>query len=399
MCKRLRTSLVAFGMVAARALSLDAQRTGSSAPGTTSEAPRSASSARGTVSSAQRTSSTKQLVLAAAHAYRASLDSLHARAEQLRSAAPPRDSLRAGALRIQATTPLSGGTRQALQHAADAAWRDLHVSLGDSAVVATTNLALLYREDTARSLFDRPSAHIWQARVLARGNALTLPLNEHETSDVILDQLGSTAAAALPAQLSAWVGAWIPARRLTKGEWADVAVLMATSNAAVVRGCHSGAVSSCASALVLTPVSDPFTEWYAPEDWQVIASTYTHDATDSSKALHHACAEQRLAEACLRIFRSRDVPVPLPTAARHSLVAFALERGGQGAYARLLAANGTSLDMLASAASLAPDSLLAAWRVRVIDAPPHTVRPKVLEATLLLGWALAFGALAGRKQP
>ena len=39
------------------------------------------------------------------------------------------------------------------------------------------------------------------------------------------------------------------------------------------------------------------------------------------------------------------------------------------------------------------------WRERVIDATPHTVRPKVLEATLLLGWALAFGALAGRKQP
>ena len=54
---------------------------------------------------------------------------------------------------------------------------------------------------------------------------------------------------------------------------------------------------------------------------------------------------------------------------------------------------------ISSAATLAPDSLLAAWRARVIDATPHTVRPKVLEATLLLGWALAFGALAGRKQP
>jgi hypothetical protein len=226
---------------------------------------------------AQETAALRTRLVAAERAYLAATDSHHVRLTLLAAARTPRDSVRGGELTIQSATPLGSITRRTLQRAAEKSWSIVRAALGDSAGAATTVFRLVYREDSGGTFMDPARGHIWLPRAPGRGNALTLPLSESAATIEIVDLVGTLASLRNPAPLREWIGDWMPARPYERPDWEAIAVMLATMNAAVTRGCHAGSVPQCESALALTLVKDPFTEWYAPEDWFVLARAHYVD--------------------------------------------------------------------------------------------------------------------------
>jgi hypothetical protein len=188
-------------------------------------------------------------------------------------------------------------------------------------------------------------------------------------------------------------------RPLENAAWAAAAIDLATSNSAATRACYAGSLLQCESALGLTAVKDSLTEWYAPEDWRVLVASSQQGLNLDLPTRHawKACVDGHDLPACERLARTRRTPVPLSHATRQSLYEFAMTRGGDGAYARLLAAKGTAFEVVTAASGTSGDSLIARWRVHLLASMPPSARPGVLEFTIALAWTALFATAAMRK--
>ena len=102
---------------------------------------------------------------------------------------------------------------------------------------------------------------------------------------------------------------------------------------------------------------------------------------------------------CVALLKSRSYspPSPLSSAARLSLVYVALERGGNGAYSRLVQTNGDVATKLSAAAHMPADSLLAAWRSDLMISRGGPVRLSFGSGLFAVGWILFFAMLASRS--
>ena len=129
----------------------------------------------------------------------------------------------------------------------------------------------------------------------------------------------------------------------------------------------AGAIPRCESALGLTEVADPLTEWYSLSDWRVMVSGMRRlpGETTGRQASIDACVEDNIPKECeLRFMRERAIPRPLDMATRHTLIGLALEVGGPKAFDRMTAATGTAGDILAATSGVGIDELVARWRMR-----------------------------------
>lgn len=233
-----------------------------------------------------------------------------------------------------------------------------------------------------------------------RSTQVRAPITQRKLEEAILDLLGTMATRHVPTNVVGWGGEWVPARPLTKESWETAAIDLASSNAAIARTCYAGSVPACESALALTIVRDPLTEWYTPDGWRVIVASWKPPADAYSVIADRVdCLEKKVNAKCELLARSRSVPIPLSFATRSTLLALAIQRGGQSAYSRMLDAKGTTLEILASTAGITPDSLVREWRTRVIAAGPKSTSPGPLEATVFIAWIALFGAAAGRRRP
>jgi hypothetical protein len=233
-----------------------------------------------------------------------------------------------------------------------------------------------------------------------RSTTLRAPVTVRKLAEGILDLLGTMATSHVPASVIGWGGQWVPSRPLTPDLWEDAAIDMASSNAAVARTCYAGSQPACESALALTILRDSLTDWYTPEGWRVIVASWKppNDAY-AVIADRIECLEKNVHASCERLARSRTVPIPLTFATRSTLIGLAFQRGGRDAYSRMLAAKGTTLQILAATAGVTPDSLMHEWRSRVVAASPKSSRPSPLEATVFVAWIALFGVAAGRRRP
>ena len=111
------------------------------------------------------------------------------------------------------------------------------------------------------------------------------------------------------------------------------------------------------------------------------------------------------AEACADILHPEDNDwAPLPKIARTSLLVFALEQGGEGAYGRLLASEHQDVRaLLQTAAGVPADALLERWASRIAEARPVVHDDLGIAGAVSLIWILAFAGAAaggsGRKLP
>jgi hypothetical protein len=225
-------------------------------------------------------------------------------------------------------------------------------------------------------------------------------LTQRKLSDEMLDMIGTLATVGIPPNVSRWAGYWAPARPLTTDEWQAAALDLTTSSSSVSRTCYSGSVAGCEAALGLTAVSDPLVEWYTPEGWRSLVSTWDPPAGDLGLLADHAeCVEKRVLETCKRLARMRQIPVPLNMSTRSTIFNLAIARGGRSAYTRLRNATGTPLEVLSTVAGVTPEVLVDDWRTRTLAAVPHAARPSAADTTALVAWTLLLGFVATRRRP
>jgi hypothetical protein len=333
------------------------------------------------------------------HLLRDSLKVLHdARVREL-----PPDSLAAGELRfrfvksnfgtdLQATLQAAGTHTMA---AADSMFGDaLRGIAGTAPILATRSHSSFGRFSTA----DLVTLEL--ADNGGRSTTVRAPITERKLEDGILDILGTMATARVPENVIQWGGGWVPSRRTTHESWEDASIDLASSNAAVARTCYAGSLPACETALGLTDVHDALSEWYSPEGWRILVSSWKPPKDAYSVIADRVeCVEKKVMAVCEQLSRTRPVPIPLTFATRATLLGLALERGGRPAYSRLMGAKGTALQMLSTAAGVTPDSLIREWRTRVLAAAPKSASPSPMEASVFIAWTLAFGFAASRRRP
>jgi hypothetical protein len=316
----------------------------------------------------------------------------------------PPDSLSAGPLRFKFVEKNLGADLKAtLQAAAQGAASVADSTFGDAAAAFLGDAPIVVSNDRWRVSGWSPSFGIVVLEIANGGGRSTIirsPITKRRIEDGILDLVGTMATAHLLDNAVQWGGEWVPAQRMTRDRWEDAAVDLASSNAAIARTCYAGSIPACESALGLTKVADPLMDWFSPEGWRVLISEWHPPKEDYVAIAARAdCVEKKIDSICLRLSRARPVPIPLSFATRSTLFATALERGGRSAYARLVAAKGTPMEVLSIAAGVGADSLIGEWRSRVLASTPPSSAPTPLDAALFVGWTVAFGIAATRKRP
>jgi hypothetical protein len=327
-------------------------------------------------------------------------DSAEAIIDSMRTAALPRDSMAAGGFMLRfAPGTLSSSTRAAIERGAPNAWALIQQGLGDGAARVALRLPIIVAQQASRIRIQRPTVSFTLKGSSSSGVWFPTPMTGDQAQEAIIDLAGTIAALDEPMVLKRYGGEWIPVTRASAERWADVAVDIATSDAAVARDCVAGSVARCESALGLIEVQDPLAEWYSKADWRVLVShlPVPNNEPPDRKAMRLQCLTGTAPEICELLEREHPVPRPLVTDARRTLISLALELGGPKAYDRLIAGHGSALEILAATSGVSGDSLVAQWRARVLSASPDRVRPRALEATTILAWTLIFAAFARRR--
>lgn len=163
------------------------------------------------------------------------------------------------------------------------------------------------------------------------------------------------------------------ALRPDEAPWGEVARRLATSWAAAGRTCAAGALASCRLVLERYRPTEAVTRYFEPRDFRDVVASGASNATDS---LFYASKARCLAgadSACARIVREVAPADPFGGAVRGTLLAHAIEIGGDAALARLVErrpadAGLEAIPLLAAAAGVSEDSLIASWHRRTFAA-------------------------------
>ena len=328
------------------------------------------------------------------------LDSLDAARARRATDFPP-DSIVSGVIRVRYSranlgADLEGTLRAAVQHASAIA----DIQFGDARLEGPASLIIVNR--VQRLMIGGLSFDILQVELpgdQGRMSTVRAPVTEGKLSDDLLDMVGTLATNGVPENVSRWAGYWAPSHPVTPDEWTAAALDLTTSSSSVTRTCYSGSVAGCESALGLTPVHDPLVDWYSPDGWRALVSTWDPPAGDLGLVAAHAdCVERKVMETCKRLVKMRQIPVPLDMRTRATLFGLALALGGRAAYTRLREAKGTPMEVLSTVAGVSPDALVDEWRTRTLAAVPHSVRPSVAEMSMLVAWTALFGFAATRRR-
>ena len=351
--------------------------------------------------SAQSAAQYRTRLLATLRARKVTMDTLDTLRARRVMDLPP-DSLVTGVVRVRYSklnvgTDLDATLRAAVQHTAaiaDAQFGDARLE-GPEAVIVVKRIQ---RTDVGAFSFDMVQVELPGST--GRITTIRAPITQRKLSDEMLQMIGTLATNGVPANVTKWAGFWAPSSPLTGDDWEAAALDLTTSTSSVSRTCYSGSLSGCESALGLTAVHDPLVDWYTPEGWRALVSTWDPPVGDLGLvAAHEECVEKKVMATCERLARMRQVPVPLNMSTRSTLFNLALARGGRSAYTRLRNAKGTPLEVLSTVAGVSADSLVDEWRARTLAAVPHAARPSAGETTVLVAWTLLFGFAATRRRP
>ena len=110
------------------------------------------------------------------------------------------------------------------------------------------------------------------------------------------------------------------------------------------------------------------------------------------------CVDDHVLQACDELLRAVPHGPPLPGSVRGTLLAYALQQGGRGAWGRLLEnPEVTPTEALEYASAMPIGDLLSGWRAMVISARPDTYRSLVPRLALAMLWVLFFIFLTTRS--
>lgn len=151
--------------------------------------------------------------------------------------------------------------------------------------------------------------------------------------------------------------------------------------------CFGGDTDSCLKALGL----DADVAWnvlYTQEEIRAIVQRITA-GTQQHQDAKWACLSEQSHEACIALVAERlpSAYVPLSSRVRISLLRYALETGGEGAFSRLISEGDKSIsDRLEAASGMDLHDLVAVWRTRVIESRPQVTAGMPLSVVVALLW-------------
>lgn len=325
--------------------------------------------------------------------YRRRLDSLSRRAVTMDSirnvrrttilAVTPLDTVRAGSLTVVALHAARGEAAAV----AESAWAVIAPTYGHSADALAGQIFVLSSPDQNYSTPSRPG----ELPVVAT-EAYSLPLVAAAAG--LMTGMADSA-------LKTWErGTFVPALR-NQVRWDFLYIELVTSPWHRVQECYRERLPSCRLALGLDGQDSAAARWYDAEDRRQYVRTLGFNTERTQMALQNRCVLQRVNDACEARFddlTQTQIPTPFSDGARMSLLAFALDRGGRGAYDRLISGRGKPMAVrLAAAAGLSPDSLITAWREQVLSARPNTVALTTRSAWTAVCWCFLLAVLALRS--
>ncbi len=218
------------------------------------------------------------------------------------------------------------------------------------------------------------------------------------------DRLGFAILSALP-EGKPGLRWWIGNRSLATGDdWSWIYRDLAASPSAAAHRCFRGDIPWCWEAMGVSRQEEGWINWYTPEERRILVEAkrgyrlrMDRVRWSSPYLLVHGCVVLESDRACLEILREFPSEIPLGTAARASLAALALRKGGEGAFSRLAMASGEGIrEQLAAAAGIPADSLMSLWQARVLQEKPR-LHADLLQAPLsLLFWVFLL-TLAARR--
>lgn len=203
------------------------------------------------------------------------------------------------------------------------------------------------------------------------------------------------------------VGGWLRGNALDPLPWADAYRQVATTSSIVTRACLSGDAEACGSAMALETAFgrmgpeyeiEVLADWYTPEERRALVATRAWFSRRAQR-LRARCVVDNDVSACDEYLLEFGYDwTPLGIDVRETLVAFALDRGGEGAWGRLVEQpEMTPAEALEYASGQPVDELLEGWRAELLAHRPETFEPLVPGSGRALLWTLLFAALAMRS--
>jgi hypothetical protein len=186
-------------------------------------------------------------------------------------------------------------------------------------------------------------------------------------------------------------------------QWTDFRRSLSTVPSRTNRACLGGLPAGCLASLGLGDTVAPTPrEWYAPEDYHWIAAAMMGDQRDTTlRALRARCDISHDAAVCERFVRRMwhdDVPPPLGTSARASLLGLALDSGGTSALERLLETDGTMEARLAATAGRPLTEVATGWQQHVMTTVRYPSSKTAWSWLSSLGLAVAGLAVSARRR-
>lgn len=307
--------------------------------------------------------------------------------------------------------------------AIERAWEELRLLLGDAPVLTGATIVYDPSSDLGGFHFGQPSY-----RVTGR-NWSTFRFDEELLQQSIRSVLGRDVARHYPRYLRIWVGGNgpVPAPREAH---TDMYRQMALAPSGTASACVGGSVEACLSALGLEPHDAPLTTWYEADHLLGVAAQPRGRGNRRVKIAAEEwtrCFGSREGGSCVDVQNDPDVwlhLIPFGAPLRSELVALAVERGGEGAVARLVepvmrwtgsgdveairrAGGGgepTYADFavalragLESASGMDAEELVGLWRERLVAARPETQADGETHRTATFFWILFFAVLSTRS--
>ena len=209
--------------------------------------------------------------------------------------------------------------------------------------------------------------------------------------------------AALDDSARGWIRTPLPAGRESAGDRERIYVELVTASTDVSRRCLAGDMLGCRQLFGLAPVNDPLLEGHTAVQRRALVARRTSQLRTSGHTREFdRCVSDHEDAAC--IARLRTLPPDNfaqsvgSSDMRRSFLRSVLEQGGRHAYDRLRSTAAAPLDARLSASGGAPtDSLIAAWRDRVLAARPSRTPVTPITALATMAWILATSALALRS--
>src|SRR5262245_20327632 len=307
----------------------------------------------------------------------------------------PHDTVRVGSLVV-----LTDAAHRDLVHAAATeALTGIQRVFGDRARSLTRH-AMLVRSDSASSV---PGA-LEVAVLDSTSNPIGIT-SEFGTASAVSVALRRRAAMLLTQELDptfrVWLSGDVPFDSSTHRMWVNTHIHLVTASSGAARDCASGDSARCAVALAIVEVRNPAFVWYDARERRELIRLAAHVLRQrGTEAPVDRCTiqgEMSVCDSLIRTIPEDALTAPLNAAARLSLVRLALEMGGDGAVARLAAANGSVADRLSAAARVSSDSVVRAWRAQAMSASYGNTTLTTETALSAVFWATLCGALALRS--